>query len=153
MVKMGATNLKRVTYLVFDEADRMFNMGFGEFMQIYVQRVAYFTEPQVRSISKHVRPDRQCSLFSATFKKKVEHLARDALQDAVRIVQGEVGEVGVEPVTDALTAELCRRTRTLHKRFIFVAIRRPSLAGLCTDWSTCARRARCSFSSPRRYGD
>lgn len=28
MVKMKATNLRRVTYLVLDEADRMFNMGF-----------------------------------------------------------------------------------------------------------------------------
>ena len=66
-------------------------------------------EPQVRSIADHVRPDRQCLLFSATFKKKVErlgrliykiiqyfivfHLARDILTDPIRIVQGEVGEV------------------------------------------------------------
>lgn len=30
LVKMKATNLQRVTYLVLDEADRMFNMGFGK---------------------------------------------------------------------------------------------------------------------------
>lgn len=40
MVKMKATNLERVTFLVLDEADRMFNMGF---------------EPQVRSICNQVR--------------------------------------------------------------------------------------------------
>ena len=77
MIKMKVTNLQRVTYLVLDEADRMFDMGF---------------EPQVRSICDHVRPDRQCMLFSATFKKKIERLARDSLVDPVKIVQGSVGE-------------------------------------------------------------
>lgn len=77
MVKMKATNLRRVTFLVLDEADRMFNMGF---------------EPQVRSICNHVRPDRQTLLFSATFKKRIEKLARDVLTDPVRIIQGDLGE-------------------------------------------------------------
>lgn len=77
MVKMKATNLQRVSYLVLDEADKMFNMGF---------------EPQVRSICDHVRPDRQTLLFSATFKKRIEKLARDILVDPVRICQGDLGE-------------------------------------------------------------
>jgi ATP-dependent RNA helicase DDX42 len=51
-----------------------------------------FTEPQVRSICNHVRPDRQTLLFSATFKKRIEKLARDVLNDPIRIVQGDVGE-------------------------------------------------------------
>lgn len=53
-------------------------------------------EPQVRSICNHVRPDRQTLLFSATFKKKVEKLARDVLTDPVRIVQGDVGEANTD---------------------------------------------------------
>ncbi|XP_043531283.1 ATP-dependent RNA helicase DDX42 isoform X1 [Chiloscyllium plagiosum] len=76
-VKKKATNLQRVTYLVFDEADRMFDMGF---------------EYQVRSIANHVRPDRQTLLFSATFRKKIERLARDILVDPIRVVQGDIGE-------------------------------------------------------------
>lgn len=48
----------------------MFEMGF---------------EPQVRSIVKNVRPDRQTLLFSATFKRRIENLARDALTNPVRI--------------------------------------------------------------------
>lgn len=50
----------------------------------------------MRSICCHVRPDRQTMLFSATFKKKVERLARDVLTDPVRIVQGDVGEANTD---------------------------------------------------------
>lgn len=53
----------------------------------------FFLETQVKSISDHIRPDRQCLMFSATFKTKVERLAREALRDPVRIVEGEIGEV------------------------------------------------------------
>ena len=40
-------------------------------------------------------------LFSATFKKKIERLARDALVDPVKIVQGSVGEAS-EDVTQVV---------------------------------------------------
>ncbi|KAI1286121.1 ATP-dependent RNA helicase DDX42 [Halotydeus destructor] len=77
LIKMKATNLQRVTCLVLDEADRMFSLGF---------------EPQVRSICDSVRPDRQTMLFSATFKKRIEKLARDILTDPIKILQGDTGE-------------------------------------------------------------
>lgn len=64
----------------------------------FLNPIHLFAEPQVRSICNHVRPDRQTLLFSATFKKRVEKLARDVLTDPIRIVQGDVGEAN-EDVT------------------------------------------------------
>lgn len=49
-------------------------------------------EPQVRSVCNHVRPDRQTLLFSATFRKRIEKLAKDALKEPVRISQGITGQ-------------------------------------------------------------
>jgi len=67
------TNLRRVTYVVLDEADRMFDMGF---------------EPQVMKILANIRPDRQTVLFSATFPRQMESLARKTLAKPVEIVVG-----------------------------------------------------------------
>lgn len=67
------TNLKRVTYIVLDEADRMFDMGF---------------EPQVMKILANIRPDRQTVLFSATFPRQMEALARKTLAKPVEIIVG-----------------------------------------------------------------
>ncbi|RDW76372.1 DEAD/DEAH box RNA helicase [Aspergillus mulundensis] len=67
------TNLRRVTYVVLDEADRMFDMGF---------------EPQVMKILSNVRPDRQTVLFSATFPRNMEALARKTLTKPIEIVVG-----------------------------------------------------------------
>ncbi|KAJ1646824.1 hypothetical protein IWQ61_010159 [Dispira simplex] len=81
LVRMKATNLCRVSYLVLDEADRMFDLGF---------------EPQVRSICDRVRPDRQTLLFSATFPSKIERLALQVATDPVRITIGKVGEASAD---------------------------------------------------------
>lgn len=55
-----------------------------------------FIEGQVRSICAHVRPDRQTLLFSATFPRRVEKLARDALRDPIRILHGDAGEASAD---------------------------------------------------------
>lgn len=86
-IKGGATNLQRVTFLVLDEADRMFELGF---------------EPQVRSVCNHVRPDRQTLLFSATFRKRIEKLAKDALHDPIKISQGLLGQANEDVTQYAL---------------------------------------------------
>lgn len=66
-------NLRRITCLVLDEADRMFDMGF---------------EPQVMKILSQIRPDRQTVLFSATFPKAMEALARKVLKKPLEITVG-----------------------------------------------------------------
>lgn len=38
-------------------------------------------------------PSVSALLFSATFRKKIEKLARDILIDPIRVVQGDIGEV------------------------------------------------------------
>ena len=67
------TNLKRCTYMVLDEADRMFDMGF---------------EPQVMRILDGLRPDRQTVMFSATFPRVMEALARRALDKPIEVIVG-----------------------------------------------------------------
>ncbi|KIY73731.1 P-loop containing nucleoside triphosphate hydrolase protein [Cylindrobasidium torrendii FP15055 ss-10] len=75
------TNLKRVTYVVLDEADRMFDMGF---------------EPQVMKIVNNIRPDRQTVLFSATFPKQMDSLARKILKKPLEITVGGRSVVAAE---------------------------------------------------------
>ncbi|XP_023994824.1 probable ATP-dependent RNA helicase DDX46 [Salvelinus sp. IW2-2015] len=67
------TNLRRSTYVVVDEADRMFDMGF---------------EPQVMRIMDNVRPDRQTVMFSATFPRAMEALARRILSKPIEVQVG-----------------------------------------------------------------
>lgn len=81
LLRMKACSTRRVTYVVLDEADRMFDLGF---------------EPQVRSLVEHCRPDRQTLLFSATMPPRIEALARDVLTDPVRIALGAVGAVNAD---------------------------------------------------------
>ncbi|CAM8996798.1 unnamed protein product [Rhodiola kirilowii] len=73
MLESNNTNLRRVTYLVLDEADRMLDMGF---------------EPQIKKIVSQIRPDRQTLYWSATWPKEVEQLAMQFLHNPYKVVIG-----------------------------------------------------------------
>ncbi|KAG9510726.1 ATP-dependent RNA helicase DDX3Y, partial [Fragariocoptes setiger] len=80
MIDRGRVALDNVKCLVLDEADRMLDMGF---------------EPQIRRIiqSPEMPPvgQRQTLMFSATFPKKVQELARNFLENYIFLAVGRVG--------------------------------------------------------------
>jgi len=130
------TNLKRVTYLTIDEADRMFDLGF---------------EPQITKVLENTRPDRQTVFFSATFPKQMEALARKHLRHPIEMVVG-----GRSVVSN--TIEHFVELREPHERFfrlLELLVRRPSMrTGGCWRLASlpCLGRApcRCSCSSSCR---
>ncbi|KAJ5711524.1 ATP dependent RNA helicase [Penicillium malachiteum] len=80
LIERGRISLVNIKYLVLDEADRMLDMGF---------------EPQIRRIVEGEDmprvEDRQTLMFSATFPRDIQMLARDFLKDYIFLSVGRVG--------------------------------------------------------------
>ena len=80
LIERGRISLANIKYLILDEADRMLDMGF---------------EPQIRRIVKGEdmpRTDmRQTLMFSATFPRDIQILARDFLREYIFLSVGRVG--------------------------------------------------------------
>lgn len=80
LIERGRISLANIRYLVLDEADRMLDMGF---------------EPQIRRIVQGEDmpsvQDRQTLMFSATFPRDIQMLARDFLNDYIFLSVGRVG--------------------------------------------------------------
>ncbi|CAA18646.1 ATP-dependent RNA helicase ded1 [Schizosaccharomyces pombe] len=80
LIDRGRISLANIKFLVLDEADRMLDMGF---------------EPQIRHIVEGADmtsvEERQTLMFSATFPRDIQLLARDFLKDYVFLSVGRVG--------------------------------------------------------------
>ncbi|XP_065179160.1 ATP-dependent RNA helicase DDX3X-like [Sycon ciliatum] len=80
LIERGRISLDQIRFCILDEADRMLDMGF---------------EPQIRRIvqQEHMPPPgkRQTLMFSATFPKEIQMLARDFLNDYIFLAVGRVG--------------------------------------------------------------
>ncbi|ORZ17823.1 P-loop containing nucleoside triphosphate hydrolase protein [Absidia repens] len=80
LIERARISLANIRYLVLDEADRMLDMGF---------------EPQIRRIVEKEDmtsvQDRVTLMFSATFPRDIQYLARDFLKDYIFLSVGRVG--------------------------------------------------------------
>lgn len=94
LLERGRVSLANVKYLVLDEADRMLDMGF---------------EPQIRHIVQECDmpdvQDRQTLMFSATFPRNIQMLARDFLKDYVFLSVGRVGSTSANITQKVLLVE------------------------------------------------
>lgn len=70
LVSQGHLDLKKIDFLVLDEADHMLDLGFIK---------------DIQDLMKHIPKNRQTLFFSATITKKIKTLAYSLVRNAIRI--------------------------------------------------------------------
>ncbi|EIW79032.1 DEAD-domain-containing protein [Coniophora puteana RWD-64-598 SS2] len=113
LIERGRISLANIKYLVLDEADRMLDMGF---------------EPQIRRIVQGEdmpgTQERQTLMFSATFPRDIQMLARDFLKDYIFLSVGRVGSTS-ENITQKI-----EYVEDNDKRSVLLDILASDLSGL-----------------------
>eukprot|EP01105_Mastigella_eilhardi_P013186 TRINITY_DN2997_c0_g1_i7.p1 TRINITY_DN2997_c0_g1~~TRINITY_DN2997_c0_g1_i7.p1 ORF type:complete len:370 (-),score=84.93 TRINITY_DN2997_c0_g1_i7:118-1227(-) len=92
------TNLRRVTYLTLDEADRMLDMGF---------------EQHMHRIAAQIRPDRQTLMFTATWPEEIQRISNDFLVDPIKITIGSLQLHAVHTITQVV--DVCQENEKPDK--------------------------------------
>ncbi len=92
-------DLSDIEMLIFDEADRMFDMGFIE---------------DVQTIAKETPKHRQTLLFSATLDEKLGHLVRHMLKNPVRI---DLSQERIAPIQ--IAQKIYMADHSQHKKRLF----------------------------------
>ncbi|XP_063147190.1 probable ATP-dependent RNA helicase DDX43 [Candoia aspera] len=96
-------NLRSITYLVLDEADRMLDMGF---------------EPQIMKILLDIRPDRQTVMTSATWPDGVRRLAKSYLKDPMIVYVGTLDLAAVSTVEQKIVVIPEEEKRAFTRYFV-----------------------------------
>jgi ATP-dependent RNA helicase RhlE len=98
LVEHNALNLRSVTTLVLDEADRMLDLGFADELEMVLSLMP---------------AHRQNLLFSATFPPEVDALAEKLLRDPLRVDVPSTPETVPDITQRAIRVDTPRRTQLL----------------------------------------
>ncbi len=112
-IRDGIMPLKRVRFVVLDEADRMLDMGFID---------------DVKEILRHIPTDRQTSMFSATMPPAIIKLAHDFMENPEKVIvsKDEISNLDVRQYymevhdRDKLN-QLCNLLKDSKKTIVFCA--------------------------------